>query len=110
MGMYTPDRWTILRMQSKDDSCYKILAGFYGGFAEADSWKLSSSTVEVLDKGDYYEFVQYSGSSYICRKNSEGMSLLTKGLVDYWIDQISDKPDFALTQLTSEEFIGEWHE
>ena len=60
---YTPDRWVMLEINSeKYGKIRKILASFYGGFAQGDSWKLSSGNTSVIDKGDFYEFPQESGT------------------------------------------------
>lgn len=76
--VYYPDSYTLLHFKdtptNKDE--IKVFAGFYGGYIQGDSWKLSSGTSSIEEitpakrgtaykttKG--YEFKQYSGSSYV---------------------------------------------
>ena len=72
---YTPDSWVIVKIQSeKDGTIYKVLAGWSGSYLYGASWKLSSGIVTFEDKGEYYESLQDSGSTYILYKSSERMS------------------------------------
>lgn len=73
MREYTPDRWKVLRFDYKGDVIDKVFAGWYGGFTSGDSWKLSSGITETKEFEDRYEFVNHSGSTYICHKSAEGM-------------------------------------
>ena len=85
MSTYSPDRWVLVEITSKEHATIqKILAGWYGGFAGSDSWKLSSGNVNFIDKGDYYESLQESGSTYKLYKASEGFTGLTAGMFKYW--------------------------
>ena len=63
MNNYRPDAWVLVDLTHKDETVRKIFAGWYGGYAGSDSWKLSSQNLEVKDMGDHYEFLQLSGSS-----------------------------------------------
>ena len=82
---YSPDRWVLIEFNSeKYGVIRKILAGWYGGFAVSDSWKLSSGNVTFIDKGDYYESLQESGSTYKLYKASEGFTGLTAGMFKHW--------------------------
>ena len=85
MSEYSPDRWILVEITSKEYATIrKILAGWYGGFAVSDSWKLSSGNVTFIDKGDYYESLQESGSTYKLYKASEGFTGLTAGMFKHW--------------------------
>jgi hypothetical protein len=74
MNEYTPDRWVILELSDKDTTVQKVFAGWYGGYLGSDSWKISSGIVEEKDDGEYYEFLNHSGSIYRCHKKSQGMT------------------------------------
>lgn len=88
---YRPDRWVMLKIESKEYGVvYKVLASWYGGFGGSDSWKLSSGNtdVKVLDLG--YEFLQTSGSTYACHKDSYGMSGYTSSIFNSWLTSAQD--------------------
>lgn len=91
MNTYSPDRWVLVGITSKEHATIqKILAGWYGGFAVSDSWKLSSGNVTFIDKGDYYESLQESGSTYKVYKASEGFTGLTACMFKNWSLQLED--------------------
>ena len=72
--VYTPDAWVIVRLSGKGEVVDKVFGGWYGGYLHGDSWRLNSGITEVKDRGDNYEFVGSSGSSYTCFKDSERMT------------------------------------
>ena len=75
LAEYTPDSWVIVRIKSeKYGTIYKVLAGWSGSYLYGASWKLSSGIVTFEDKGEHYESLQDSGSTYILYKSSERMS------------------------------------
>ena len=75
MSNYIPDRWVVVEFDSEvGGPIKKVLAGWYGGFGGSDSWKLSSGITEVKEFDDRWEFLNHSGSIYICYKNAFGMS------------------------------------
>ena len=77
MSTYTPDSWVIVKIQSeKYGTLYKVLAGWSGSYLYGASWKLSSGIVTFEDKGEHYESLQDSGSTYILHKSSERMSAI----------------------------------
>lgn len=72
---YEPDSWAIVLIESEEHGkVYKVLASWYGGFTQGDSWKLSSGIESVSFKGDHYTMPQSSGSVYILHKNNEHIS------------------------------------
>ena len=93
MSTYTPDRWVLVEVGSKHGTYRKILASWYGGFAGSDSWKLSSGNTDFVDKGDYYEVPQESGSVYHCHKQAEGMSGYTASILISWQKQLAESAD-----------------
>ena len=75
-----PDVWVMLRIISNTVQAkpvYKILAGWYGGYAKDDTWKLNSGCTSVETDGDHYVFTGSSGSRYRCHKNSYRTNYLT---------------------------------
>lgn len=77
MSNYTPDLWVVVEMNSEHGKIRKVLGSWYGGFGGSDSWRMNSGIEEVLDQGDYYDVIGYSGSVYKCYKGNEGMSSYT---------------------------------
>lgn len=77
MSTYTPDSWVIVRIQyEKYGTIHKVLAGWAGSYLYGTSWKLSSGIVTFEDKGEHYESLQDSGSTYVLYKSSERMSAI----------------------------------
>ena len=77
LSEYTPDSWVIVKIQyEKYETIYKVLAGWSGSYLYGASWKLSSGIVTFEDKGEHYESLQDSGSTYILYKSSERMSAI----------------------------------
>jgi len=85
MSEYTPDRWVLLEITHKErDPVRKVFAGWYGGFAGSDSWKLNSGVTNVRVDDKHYEFDGYSGSTYHCHANSYGMSGYMASVLAGW--------------------------
>ena len=78
MSEYNPDCWELIKLTEAETGrvTYKVVAGWYGGFAGADSWKISSGIKEVIDHNEYFEMPQFSGSNYSCGKGTRRMSSL----------------------------------
>lgn len=92
MASYTPDRWVIVEtITNGGTKTNKVLASYYGGFAGADEWKLSSGITKTTEFDDRYEFDNYSGSLYICYKQSYGASAYTRSIYAGWKEQVPDQ-------------------
>jgi hypothetical protein len=70
---YTPDIWVFVEIYNPASSeiTYKVLAGWYGGFARGSNWRLNSGITEIIEHEEYYEVLGASGSSYTCYKSCE---------------------------------------
>ena len=77
---YSPDVWVILEA----GNTRKVLGGWYGGFANSNSWRLSSGITRIVEHNDYYEIHNESGSIYKCHKDYERTSVLTESLFQKW--------------------------
>ncbi len=89
MSTYTPDSWVIVKIQyEKYETIYKVLAGSSGSYLYGASWKLSSGIVTLEDKGEYYESLQDSGSTYVLYKSSERMSAIMAGTFASFEEQL----------------------
>lgn len=87
MSTYTPDRWQIVLVQTDNTSIKKVFAGWYGGYASGDSWKLSSGIIGTKEFEDRYEFLNYSGSLYTCYKTNQGMSSYMVNIMRGWYEE-----------------------
>ena len=87
MSTYTPDAWIVVKCSfpeetnEEDQEVYKILAGWYGGFARGDSWKLNSGITKIVEEEKHYIVSGYSGSIYICNKGVETTTGLTQSML-----------------------------
>ena len=91
MSSYNPDRWVILEFTTDGDiPIRKILSGWYGGFAGADAWRLSSGITAVHDKGTFYEIENESGSVYTCVKSCYGMSSFSSSIYSGFVEKLKD--------------------
>ena len=90
MSDYTPDRWCMLKFTRDGEVTYKILAGWKGGFADPDFWKLNSGCVKCIERDDFLCFEGYSGSTYYCRKSSYGMTSLSESIYNRFNRQIKE--------------------
>jgi hypothetical protein len=105
MSIYTPDVWVVLEFDHPDLEVplRKVFAGWYGGFAGSNSWKLNSGIVAVRRSGDWFEFDGYSGSTYRCGAGNYHMSGLMHGVLDNWLKQADQRGDTHIRVLTLDE-------
>jgi hypothetical protein len=71
---YFPDNWVVIRINS-DNTFYKVLAGWSGGYLQGSSWKLNSGITRVEENEHSYSFYGSSGSCYVCGKHSYGLRM-----------------------------------
>jgi len=82
MKKYYPDRWVILKITLPNETFYKVLGSWFGGYLHGNSWRMNSGIVAIEREGDYYHFVGDSGSQYICHKNTYGTHMLSSGVIN----------------------------
>jgi hypothetical protein len=90
MSEYTPDAWVIVEMSHKGQKVKKVLAGWYGGYLGADTWRLSSGIILEVDNLDYYDFHNESGSVYHCHKKSQRFTGLMSNMYANWQRKITE--------------------
>ena len=91
MQTYTPGTWVILLFDYPDyGKVHKVFAGWYGGCAQGDSWKLSSGIKTFVNEGKFYSSLQESGSTYNLYKQSEKLSGYQHGLLNVWREQLDE--------------------
>ena len=107
MSTYTPDAWVPVLLESEQyGKVYKVLAGWYGGFAGSDSWKLSSGveSISVSEDGTVLTMPQSSGSTYIASKQTH-VSLLM-GTVFESFEKQAEENNFTIKMISVEELLG----
>lgn len=104
---YSPDYWVIVRISGSKvpETYYRVLAGWYGGFAHGDSWKLSSGIERLIRKEGYYEAYNASGSVYMLCDGNERMSHLTGSV--YGGYQFNNPEEFCLERIDLKELKKE---
>ena len=82
----TPDEWVMIHIEAT--STYKIFGSWFGGYLEADKWKLNSGIKTVEEGEDYYYFYGFSGSCYRCHKGNYATGTnYTSGVLDDLIEK-----------------------
>lgn len=103
MSVYTPDVWVVLEFTTPQETIRKVFAGWYGGFAGSNSWKLNSGISATRRTGDWLEFDGYSGSTYRCHPNNYHMSGLMQGVLSSWLKQAEQRGDVQIKILSLDE-------
>lgn len=79
MSKHTPDNWVVIKIKG-DDPHYRVLAGWSGGYAYGDSWRMNSGITQVNEDSEAYYFSGSSGSTYRCGKQSYGLRMNNAGI------------------------------
>lgn len=101
---YHPDVWVIIKLTGTDvqeGKYYRVLAGWYGGFAGSDAWKASSGITKIEDAGTHWEIHNASGSLYQCHKDCERLSNYTASILNSFIS--SNSPEISVRQVLLQE-------
>lgn len=72
---YRPDCWVIVKITRPEETIYKVLGGWAGGYLYGNSWRMNSGIVRHEKIGDYYHFFGQSGSEYKCYEDAEGLRM-----------------------------------
>jgi len=96
MSDYNPDVWVVIELsgtaiQAMGNRYHRILAGWYGGFAGADSWKINSGIESIVEHDDHYVVFGSSGSVYYCSKRNERTNRYTQSIFESFANDNSDK-------------------
>ena len=108
MSIYTPDCWTVLEFRSRYGIHRKVFAGWYGGYLGSDSWKLSSGITKVTEFPNHYEFLNNSGSLYVCHKNVQRMNSYMSNILLGWHEQakkVENSEDNFVIEDVSNEYV-----
>lgn len=91
MTTYNPETWVLLELSGGNtETIQKVFAGWYGGWAGSDSWKMSSAVRKTTRDDDLITFHNESGSEYICHISAQKMSGYQTGLLNSWIPKMED--------------------
>ena len=80
MSNCRPANWVVLRMTNEDETFYKVLGGWGGGYLDGDSWRLNSGIVRVDEEANNWLFYGSSGSCYTCPKGEYGLRMNIAGI------------------------------
>lgn len=105
---YNPDVWVVLCITNKSTGrvIYKVMAGWYGGFAKADSWRLNSGITSITKEPDndhIYAIHGGSGSTYFCHKNTEKTSMLTHSIIQRMMEEALQSGEYEVSIVPSDE-------
>jgi len=105
MSTYTPDTWVVLEFDAPelDTPTRKVFAGWYGGYAGSNSWKLNSGITNVRQVDGWWEFDGYSGSVYRCHPDNYHMSSLMQGVLSRWLKDAETRGDITIRILSLDE-------
>lgn len=103
--IYSPELWAIIKLESADDTHYRVVGSWHGGYLSGDSWKFSSGIEGCEAKGDHYNLPQTSGSVYKCYYDNYGMSNYTTSVLNGYIRDTSESDKLTITLLTNEEAL-----
>lgn len=84
MSENNPDYWVVIEITNPEgESHRRVLATWAGSYLYGSSWKISSGIEKEEEFEDRYEFLNTSGSLYICRKSYYGMSGYGSGIFQH---------------------------
>ena len=96
MSTYTPDSWVVLEFVTPQETFRKVLAGWYGGYAGTNSWKLNSGIKKAVFDGNWWLFEGHSSSVYRCNINNYHMSSLMMGVYSVLLKQADERGDVKI--------------
>ena len=97
---YEPDNFVII----SNGEISRVFASWSGGYTEGESWKLASKIERVEIKDDYVHFHNYSGSTYKCHINSEGVvGVHNKAILNNFLDNSPECRIYSLHEYLKEQ-------
>jgi len=108
MSEYVPDNFVILKLVNKGEVLYKVLGGWFGGFAGSNSWRVNSGITKFDKEDDVYFFHGHTGSTYICHEAKERMSMLMGSTLTSIREQVKDLEGITVEHISLEDFVKEF--
>ena len=106
-SQHFPDRWIIIEVKHSEGIIKKILSGWYGGYLNSDSWRLSSGITKIIEHEKQYEIHNESGSIYACQKGAYGLSGLMSGVLATYKKQAEELGSVEIRIVDVEELKNE---
>lgn len=98
-SLYTPHTWAILRVKSATDDFERVFAGWYGGFARGDSWKMNSGIVRIEETELSYDIHGVTGSVYTCLKGAEKMSAYQMSVLASYQENTKGRAEITVVEI-----------
>jgi hypothetical protein len=91
MSYYQPDCWVVLKLPE----CYKVLAGWSGGYLDGSAWRLNSGITRVEKNVDwkdeeYFVFYGHTGSEYWCHPETYMLKMPMAGIYNHLKEEHQD--------------------
>lgn len=106
MSIYTPNSWAIIKISEPGNVTYKVLAGWSGGFADADRWRFNSGITRFEEDGQTIRFYGYSKPVYACDTRCEGFISLTRSIYNQLLTQ-AEAEHLVLEHISFQQFKEE---
>jgi len=90
MSEYIPDSWVVLKIVNEDETLYKVLAGWSGGYLDGDSWRMNSGITKATIGGNHAVFEGASGSRYRCHRDGYRLTMATSGVYNQLKEKFGD--------------------
>ena len=87
---YYPDNWVVLKITENEETLYKVLGGWSGGYATSDSWRMNSGIIRVENTGLSWKFYGHSGSCYVCYKDHYHLRMNNMGIYNRLVKAFPD--------------------
>lgn len=114
---YNPDVFVILKVFYQGDIMYRTLGGWYGGYLDGDSWRLSSPIVSVNMGAEYTDSIpnlqiyNESGSVYNLGASIYKLSTTTFGVLNSLMESTAKQTNISVIMFESfEEFLEDFNE
>lgn len=108
-NLYHPDKWVVIGINTGEEIIYKVLGGWYGGYLDGDSWRMSSGVVSVETNDTHHTLSNYSGSSYVCHKDCYGTSGYTASIYSTYVESAVTQ-GYDIFMLSYEDFLDKFVE
>lgn len=103
---YIPNRWVIVEIVvSASTVIRKVLAGWSGGYLDADNWRMSSGITKVVEHDDRYDVHNQSGSTYTCFKSAVGVTSLSGSILNNLSNQADERGDVSIKIIDIKDLI-----
>lgn len=82
--IYYPHKWALLKITGTNPH-YRVLGSWFGGYLDADEWRINSGIKSIEETDEYYIFKGYTESEYYCHKGDYGYSMIAYNIAMHYI-------------------------